>query len=1171
MAETCQTFDGWASEMNAREWIQNIRDTGGQLGVFEKYKIEEKPFAEGGFSKIYRATRDGYQFAMKIPNTVEISNGTVDIDRNTFASFREEMERWSLISNVLPDDVVCLLDYGYDPFPWMVMELADQSFEAAISSGSASIDDIRNVLTSLQNIHNIRMCHLDLKPDNILSVDGRWKLSDFGLSSFGQGKAGGSVRGTPEYMAPEQVDSRTSAKCDSRTDIWQMGVILYRLVTGRRPYPEGSYDSVVMAILSGGPDLSDVQEPYRTILRRALSGDPEARYRNARDMADALSSAAPLGATQSQVVRHSLEVDRALALYTGSDQWDFNEAYHLFCMDDSVLSKAFTIYMRYLGRGVTKDAIGAMMDAIDVLPELSQAAKTDTYAMWILGMFYYEGVGVDADYDFAFSNIKRSADLGNPLAMNTAGVMYLNGEGVPKDSKKAALYLTKGVKAGSAMAMRNLASEFINGNEFLGNDVEKAIDLYQQLSDKGDTFSLGFLGVSYCLGDHVPFDPEKGIRLLLRAYEGGYENEVYQVFDHDVIRSSDIRDGYPLRIAILKEGVREIDAGAFKESHNLEVVHLPSTLESIGGRAFEGTRVRYMEIPDGVTEIGKGAFQFCDNLEHVTFGSGLRIIGHSVFASAHLGDISLPLNIERIDNEAFIMSDIRSIEMPGVKIIGASAFQSCPMLRSVSCGSVQTIGDSAFFGCSSLRELSIDTVQTVSSYAFKECTGLSTVRLPNISSLGDAVFYDCTSLRELTLGPGLSSLNYGLVKNTQVGVLRVPSNIKVTVSYDSIGASIQFVDDLTSDTPPEPDVEVPDDAENGLSDVPGISLHERMTDILRKSGMTTQFIEAMELYLGASGRYDPVGAFSIFESQTDVFSQCMVSIMRYSGIGTYRDEDEAKMMIEASGAYQRLGEDPVSEWLMGRLIQFGLGFYPNPSLALAHYRKSAEEGFPPAEFQIGNCHQYGWGTDVSMSDALKWYSRASDHGLPQAQNFIAYMYMGGSGVEKSYEKAATYLRMAAESGFPISQYYLGLQYLDGKGVEESYNEGVSWLEKSAEQGYAPAVEKLGKSVDYLSMLRTPTDDTFRWMSEMAISDEKTSVPAFCLGTMYLLGIGCEKSEELGWRWIGISEKIDRNIPNDVKTFLSEGLDSAPTSYNRDIRPNKVDKKKEQKKRRWFGR
>ena len=181
MAETCQTFDGWASEMNAREWIQNIRDTGGQLGVFEKYKIEEKPFAEGGFSKIYRATRDGYQFAMKIPNTVEISNGTVDIDRNTFASFREEMERWSLISNVLPDDVVCLLDYGYDPFPWMVMELADQSFEAAISSGSASIDDIRNVLTSLQNIHNIRMCHLDLKPDNILSVDGRWKLSDFGL------------------------------------------------------------------------------------------------------------------------------------------------------------------------------------------------------------------------------------------------------------------------------------------------------------------------------------------------------------------------------------------------------------------------------------------------------------------------------------------------------------------------------------------------------------------------------------------------------------------------------------------------------------------------------------------------------------------------------------------------------------------------------------------------------------------------------------------------------------------------------------------------------------------------------------------------------------------------------------------------------------------------------
>ena len=88
--------------MNSREWIANIRENGGRLGVFEKYRLSDNPIAKGGFSSIYVATRDGYKYAMKIPKMVDPDDtGSIELDQRVFGSFKEEMDRWSLISNLI--------------------------------------------------------------------------------------------------------------------------------------------------------------------------------------------------------------------------------------------------------------------------------------------------------------------------------------------------------------------------------------------------------------------------------------------------------------------------------------------------------------------------------------------------------------------------------------------------------------------------------------------------------------------------------------------------------------------------------------------------------------------------------------------------------------------------------------------------------------------------------------------------------------------------------------------------------------------------------------------------------------------------------------------------------------------------------------------------------------
>jgi Tol biopolymer transport system component len=208
-------------------------------------------------------------------------------------------------------NILVVFDVGtQDGMPYLVSELLEgQTLEQRLATGrlpvSRAIDYARQLADGLSAVHDKGITHRDLKPGNIfITTDGRAKILDFGLAkpheaaasaavTHEQSLTGQALIGTPGYMSPEQVRGEPT---DNRTDIFSLGIVLYEMVGGVRPFERGAIVETLHAILdSDAPPLPEsVQQTYPAlgwIIARCLAKEPADRFRAAHDIDLALQAA----------------------------------------------------------------------------------------------------------------------------------------------------------------------------------------------------------------------------------------------------------------------------------------------------------------------------------------------------------------------------------------------------------------------------------------------------------------------------------------------------------------------------------------------------------------------------------------------------------------------------------------------------------------------------------------------------------------------------------------------------------------------------------------------------------------------------------------------------------------------------------------------------------------
>ncbi len=261
------------------------------------YRILRR-LGEGGMGQVYLAldTRLGRHVALKfLPN--ELTSDPEFLER-----FQQEAHTASALNH---PNIVTIYDFTeFAGESVLVTEfIQGANLRTILDHGDLAVETSLQIgvqiASALSAAHEAGIVHRDLKPSNIMvRPDGYLKVIDFGLAKFTarspHGSSAeltrrGSVLGTVHYMSPEQARGET---VDSRTDIWSLGVVLYELLTGRKPFQGKTESHVVVSILDHTPapiiPAGDVTPALVAVIEQALQKPSDKRYQTAHQMLQAL-------------------------------------------------------------------------------------------------------------------------------------------------------------------------------------------------------------------------------------------------------------------------------------------------------------------------------------------------------------------------------------------------------------------------------------------------------------------------------------------------------------------------------------------------------------------------------------------------------------------------------------------------------------------------------------------------------------------------------------------------------------------------------------------------------------------------------------------------------------------------------------------------------------------
>ena len=254
---------------------------------FKGYQIIRK-LGEGGMSDVFLA----YSAAKKSEVALKVLRTSLQSDAEMLRRFIQE---YAVLANIQHHHIAKIYDQGFtDEYAFIAMEyLSGGSFKDEVTKlhkmpqvtalHDRVIDLLRQIVSALSTIHTLGMVYRDLKPDNLMfRADGALVLVDFGIVKNIREESDallrtklGEIIGTPYYVSPEQASGK---EVTHRSDFYSLGVILYELLTGNRPYKGDSLGELLANHIHGKTPLLPIAHiKFQPFLDRMMAKIPEDR------------------------------------------------------------------------------------------------------------------------------------------------------------------------------------------------------------------------------------------------------------------------------------------------------------------------------------------------------------------------------------------------------------------------------------------------------------------------------------------------------------------------------------------------------------------------------------------------------------------------------------------------------------------------------------------------------------------------------------------------------------------------------------------------------------------------------------------------------------------------------------------------------------------------------
>ncbi|HKM85814.1 MAG TPA: serine/threonine-protein kinase [Terriglobales bacterium] len=262
---------------------------------FGRYEILSE-LGRGAMGVVYKA-RDPKINRIVAVKTISLAGQPPEEEREYRERFLREAEAAGRVSH---PGIVTIFDVGEEPetrAPYIVMELVSgEPLDKVLSKDErklaveTALKLALELAEALDCAHRQGVVHRDLKPANILMTeDGHAKIADFGVAKLNLSNQtlAGRALGTPAYMSPEQLNGEA---VDGRSDLFSLGVILYTVLTGHRPFQGNSATTVSFKVVNHDPipaTLLDTELPEGLdhIIARAMAKNPAERYQRGAEMA----------------------------------------------------------------------------------------------------------------------------------------------------------------------------------------------------------------------------------------------------------------------------------------------------------------------------------------------------------------------------------------------------------------------------------------------------------------------------------------------------------------------------------------------------------------------------------------------------------------------------------------------------------------------------------------------------------------------------------------------------------------------------------------------------------------------------------------------------------------------------------------------------------------------